>query len=105
MGFDYGAVSLSVQGLDDDTSQCAPGDSNPVTVHGYHGCFYDKSWTNGTLHQLILQVPHGWLTMSVDEAHVSAYPDQVLKRIAASATFPRIDRPDTWFDADTALPR
>jgi len=41
--------------------------------------------------------------VQVHKSHV--YSDAVLKRIAASVTLAPLDQPDTWFDADTALPR
>jgi len=86
-------VSVSGQG------SCSGG-SRQVAVHGYRACF-QPNIEYGYHHTLKVEVPGGWLTV---DSYAKTYSDAVLRKIADSVTLATINRPSTWFDAETALP-
>jgi hypothetical protein len=99
---DHSALNIVVLPKPPHQTVCAPGTAR-VPVQGTKGCF--RWLDDGRAGREFDFQTHGlWVSLDIDHAHLSLYPDDVLVKIARSLSFAPLTDYGAWYDARTVLP-
>jgi hypothetical protein len=101
---DIGRSALNIDVIPKPPHQrfCAPGTAR-TPVQGSKGCF---RWLDGGKagREFDFETKDLWVSVDIDGAHLSLYPDDVLVKIARSLRFAPLTDYGALFDARTVLP-